>query len=107
MAAQHGRGSTTTHTVMESSSRSHSPNIAAGVAVVGLGHKSSQETRAGSYLKRACWEMTHQRAILPLRGPWEGMDLRAGGRGGGGWSRWGSGRWAGRLALVQKRLHIA
>ena len=54
MAAQHGRGSTTMHTMMEGSSRSHSPNTAARVAVVGLGHKSAQETRAGSYLKRAC-----------------------------------------------------
>lgn len=34
--------------------------------------------------------MTQQRATLPLRGPSEGMDLRAGSRGGGG--RGGGGR---------------
>lgn len=54
MAAQHSRGSIMTHTVMESSSGSLVQAWLQGVAFVGLGHKSSQENRAGSYLKSAC-----------------------------------------------------
>lgn len=71
----HGLGSIMTHTVMESSSRSSSSNIATGNDTCGFRVLIIVREQSWLIPKNYDKQMTQQRAGLPLRVIWEALDL--------------------------------